>query len=62
MPFAGYKDFASCVRQNSDKTDPKAYCGSIKAKVEKAQMRELLRKCSPAGRHILLGLQQLKTT
>lgn len=34
MPFAGYKDFEECVRKNSDKSDPKAYCGSIKAATE----------------------------
>lgn len=33
-PFAGYKDFADCVSQNSDKENPQAYCGSIKHKVE----------------------------
>jgi hypothetical protein len=33
-PFAGYTDFADCVAKNSDKEDPQAYCGSIKAKVE----------------------------
>lgn len=34
MPFANYKDFADCVAKNKDKGDPKAYCGSIKHKVE----------------------------
>ena len=33
-PFAGYEDFASCVRANSDKDSPDAYCGYIKHKVE----------------------------
>ena len=33
-PFAGYKDFADCVRQNQDAKDPDAYCGSIQAEVE----------------------------
>lgn len=36
MPFAGYTDFDDCVAKNSDKGDPKAYCGSIQAKVEEA--------------------------
>ncbi len=36
MPFAGYEDFDDCVSKNSDKGDPKAYCGSIQAKVEEA--------------------------
>ena len=35
MPFAGYRDFADCVSKNGDKDDPRAYCGSIKAEVEK---------------------------
>ncbi len=33
-PFADYKDFDDCVAKNSDKEDPQAYCGSIKAKTE----------------------------
>jgi len=36
MPLAGYKDFDECVRKNSDKEDPKAYCGAIKHKVEES--------------------------
>lgn len=36
MPFAGYADFAACVAANSDKADPKAYCGTIQAEAEKA--------------------------
>lgn len=34
MPFAGYTDFAECVRQNQQADDPDAYCGSIKHEVE----------------------------
>jgi hypothetical protein len=34
MPFANYKDFDDCVRKNSDKEDPKAYCGKIQAAAE----------------------------
>jgi len=33
-PFAGYKDFADCVAQNSDKDDPAAYCHSIETQTE----------------------------
>jgi len=33
-PFAGYKNFAECIKKNKDKDDPAAYCGAIKAKVE----------------------------
>jgi hypothetical protein len=34
MPFAGYKNFAACVRANSDKNNPSAYCGEIMHQVE----------------------------
>lgn len=34
MPFAGYANFDECVRKNQNKRDPKAYCASIKQKVE----------------------------
>ena len=27
--FAGYKDFADCVKQNQDKNNPDAYCAVI---------------------------------
>lgn len=33
-PFAGYDDFESCVKANSDKDDPEAYCGKIKHETE----------------------------
>lgn len=36
MPFGGYKDFADCVSQNGDKSDPNAYCASIQNAAEKA--------------------------
>lgn len=35
MPFAGYKDFAACVRANADKDNPEGYCGEIQRRVEK---------------------------
>jgi hypothetical protein len=38
MPFAGYADFEECVRKNSDKSDPQAYCGKIKHAVEAIEM------------------------
>jgi hypothetical protein len=34
-PFAGFKNFAECVRKNQDKENPEAYCGSIKAKTKR---------------------------
>ena len=34
MPFAGYKNFAACVKANSDKKDPEAYCATIMRDVE----------------------------
>ena len=40
MPFGEYKDFDECVSKNSDKDDPKAYCGYIKNQVEEALKRK----------------------
>lgn len=34
MPFAGYRDFDACVKANSGKRDPAAYCASIMRQVE----------------------------
>lgn len=34
MPFAGYRDFADCVKRNRDKDNPEAYCAAIMRKVE----------------------------
>jgi hypothetical protein len=34
MPFGEYKNFAECVRKNSGKKDPKAYCATIMKAVE----------------------------
>jgi hypothetical protein len=45
-PFAGYEDFEDCVRQNSDKGDPKAYCGFIKHKVEDSPKESALQTLS----------------
>ena len=42
MPFGEYKDFDDCVSKNKDKDDPSAYCGSIKAKIEKDNPVELI--------------------
>jgi len=33
-PFADYENFDACVRANSDKKDPKAYCAEIQREVE----------------------------
>ena len=41
MPMAQYKDFADCIRKNQDKSDPKAYCGSIYWKTEGKGKRKL---------------------
>jgi putative serine protease XkdF len=35
LPFAGFQDFEACVAANSDKSDPKAYCGALQAETEK---------------------------
>jgi len=34
MPFGTYDDFDDCVRQNSDKDNPEAYCAAIKREIE----------------------------
>lgn len=34
MPMGKYPDFASCVKANLDKKNPKAYCGEIYWSVE----------------------------
>ena len=34
MPFAEYSSFEDCVKKNSDKADPEAYCAEIQRKVE----------------------------
>jgi hypothetical protein len=41
MPFAGYKDFDDCVKKNADKSNPQAYCGAIKHKVEDTKKETL---------------------
>ena len=43
-PFANYKDFADCVAKNSDKDDPQAYCGHIKAQAETLKENEEIDK------------------
>ena len=39
MPFAGYADFADCVRKNAKKDNPRGYCAVIQRRVERP-MRE----------------------
>lgn len=34
MSFAGYKNFAACVKANKGKKNPEAYCGSIMHAIE----------------------------
>lgn len=34
MPFAGFKDHAACVKANSDKDDPDAYCAELERKAK----------------------------
>lgn len=41
MPFAGYTDFADCVAKNSGKSDPAAYCATIKRSVEGEAIRHI---------------------
>ncbi|KKL88696.1 hypothetical protein LCGC14_1922110 [marine sediment metagenome] len=40
MPMGQYVNFADCVRQNPDKDDPDAYCGSIQARTENKAVRK----------------------
>ena len=47
-PFAGYDDFEQCVRENSDKDDPEAYCGTIKHRVEDGKKHGSL-ECEACG-------------
>src|SRR3972149_5116807 len=50
MPFAGYTNFADCVRQNQDKGDPDAYCATIMRAVEGKELsEEELRKARDVG-------------
>jgi len=36
LPMGEYKNFDDCVQKNRDKTDPKAFCGWLKNKIEGA--------------------------
>lgn len=40
MPFAKYRDFDDCVRRNSDKRDPQAYCAAIERAVKTHKLRK----------------------
>lgn len=51
MPFADYVDFDDCVAKNSDKDDPKAYCGWLKHRIEGSAAPE-----TPLSRHDMLLL------
>ncbi len=50
MPFGEYEDWDDCISKNSDKGDPKAYCGYIKNQVEEAlkhkEAREAINKAT----------------
>jgi len=39
-PFAGYDDWEDCTAQNSDASDPDAYCGRIYHQVEEGRRRK----------------------
>ena len=43
-PFAGYDNFEACVKANSDKEDPQAYCATIMRSVEKSTSVESIKK------------------
>jgi hypothetical protein len=38
-PFGEYKNFADCVAKNQDKSDPEAYCATIKRKIEGSELK-----------------------
>lgn len=64
MPFAGYKDFAACVAANQDKANPEAYCGKIKASVEKAEQDDrafAIRKLD-SDRNLVFGWASIAVT
>ena len=42
MPFGKYKDHADCVRQNSSKEDPDAYCAAIAKQAETSPKTTIL--------------------
>ena len=47
-PFAGYEDFDACVAANSDKADPKAYCGTLQSEAEKAVLADAQKRFTVA--------------
>lgn len=51
MPFAGYADFDACVRANSDKDDPNAYCATIQQQVEGKNMETKSLECPNCREH-----------
>lgn len=64
MPFAGYTNFDECVRKNSHKSDPEAYCATIMRKVE-GKANEKLRISKEIGKLIdklikSLGADEIK--
>jgi len=60
LPFAGYKNFADCVRKNKDKGDPAAYCGAIKHQVEGANSRFVVHYLSYMGQIVVRGIPNQK--
>lgn len=50
MPFAGYKNFDACVKANSDKDDPKAYCAELERKAKKEEKSNFLTFLDISGR------------
>lgn len=48
MPFAGYKDFAQCVKKARGKKNPKAYCGAIKHRTEDRDLEPLKERAAHA--------------
>jgi len=60
LPFAGYKDFADCVRKNQDKGNPEAYCGAIKHQVEGTSSKFVVHYLSYMGQVVVRGIPNQK--
>jgi len=56
-PFAGYKDFEDCVRQNQQANNPEAYCAAIRQQVEGKKEKKKCHRCL-----ILVAIDKLDRT
>ena len=56
LPFAGYEDFADCVKKNKEKANPEAYCGAIKHKVEGSSNSFVVQYLTYMGQVVVRGI------